>query len=271
MHLFSQARGRLRYDERWVRSCRTEQLDGLAVAGAAAGVFDLAGCLADGQRAAREALTAAGRSSRPTDDRLPAARRSPTCRPRRWCCGGCPDASGRGGHHPVRRPAARRHRRRHRPRRRRRPALHRAHQALHHHRHRARPGQDLRGHRHRDHRRTARRPGVRTPAPPRSGRRTPRSPSPRWPAATAAGCFDPERVTALHDWHVGAGRGVRGRRPVEAAPVLPAARRGHGGRRAARVRRRPHRRRHPGRLHARQDRRAGPGRRRCSSTGSTPT
>ena len=59
-----------------------------------------------------------------------------------------------------------------------------------------------------------------------------------------------------------AGRGVRGRRPVEAPALLPAARRGHGRRGAARMRRRAHRRRHPRRLHPRQDRRPGPGRRR---------
>ena len=35
-----------------------------------------------------------------------------------------------------------------------------------------------------------------TSAPPRSGRRTPRSPSPRWPDATAGALYDPERITA---------------------------------------------------------------------------
>ncbi len=70
--------------------------------------------------------------------------------------------------------------------------------------------------------------------------------------------FDPERVTALHEWHVGRRGGVRGRRSVEASPLLPAARRGHGGRGPPRVRRGPYRRRHPRRLHPRQDRRPGP-------------
>src|SRR5918997_1834519 len=72
VHLFSQARGRLRYDERLGAFLPGERLDGLAVTGAAAGLFDLAQCLADGQRVARAALTAltiapAG------EDRLPTA------------------------------------------------------------------------------------------------------------------------------------------------------------------------------------------------------
>src|ERR687894_115672 len=72
VHLFSQARGRLRYDETLGAFLPGEELDRLTVTGSAAGVFDLAGCLADGQRGARAALTAlaippAG------EDRLPAA------------------------------------------------------------------------------------------------------------------------------------------------------------------------------------------------------
>ncbi|MEV6495820.1 FAD-dependent oxidoreductase, partial [Actinoplanes sp. NPDC051633] len=51
VHLFSQARGRLRYDEVLGAFLPGEQLDGLVVAGAAAGVFDLAGCLAAGRAA----------------------------------------------------------------------------------------------------------------------------------------------------------------------------------------------------------------------------
>ena len=52
VHLFSQVRGRLRYDDRLGAFVPAEQLDGVAVAGAAAGLFDLAACLADGRRAA---------------------------------------------------------------------------------------------------------------------------------------------------------------------------------------------------------------------------
>ena len=71
VHLFSQARGRLRYDAALGAFLPGEALDGLTVTGSAAGVFDLAGCLAGGQRGARAALTAltippAG------EDRLPA-------------------------------------------------------------------------------------------------------------------------------------------------------------------------------------------------------
>ncbi|MGY1695494.1 2Fe-2S iron-sulfur cluster-binding protein [Geodermatophilus sp. SYSU D00814] len=72
VHLFSQARGRLRYDEDLGAFVPGEQLDGLAVAGSAAGVLDLAGCLADGQRQARVALTALAVAPA-GEDRLPAA------------------------------------------------------------------------------------------------------------------------------------------------------------------------------------------------------
>jgi sarcosine oxidase subunit alpha len=58
VHLFSQARGRLRYDEGLGAFLPGEELDGLSVTGSAAGVLDLAGCLADGQRVARAALAA---------------------------------------------------------------------------------------------------------------------------------------------------------------------------------------------------------------------
>ena len=51
----------------------------------------------------------------------------------------------------------------------------------------------------------------------------------------------PVRTTTIHAWHVDARGGVRGRRPVEAAVVLPARGRGHGRRRPARVRRRARR------------------------------
>jgi sarcosine oxidase subunit alpha len=60
VHLFSQARGRLGFDQALGAFGPAEALDDLAVAGAAAGVFDLAGCLADGNRVAREALTSLG-------------------------------------------------------------------------------------------------------------------------------------------------------------------------------------------------------------------
>ncbi len=59
----------------------------------------------------------------------------------------------------------------------------------------------------------------------------------------------------------GGGRGVRGRRAVAPTPPLPASRRGHDRRGAARVRGGAERGRDPRRLHPRHDRRAGPGRR----------
>ncbi|MCZ2820377.1 2Fe-2S iron-sulfur cluster-binding protein [Modestobacter sp. VKM Ac-2977] len=72
VHLFSQARGRLRYDEALGAFLPAEELDRLSVTGAAAGVLDLAGCLADGQRVARAALTALAVAP-PGEDRLPTA------------------------------------------------------------------------------------------------------------------------------------------------------------------------------------------------------
>jgi sarcosine oxidase subunit alpha len=80
VHLFSQARGRLRYDEVLGAFLPGESLDGLALSGAAAGVFDLAGCLADGQRVGREVLTALALEPAPTDP-LPTAAESETAHP----------------------------------------------------------------------------------------------------------------------------------------------------------------------------------------------
>ncbi len=71
VHLFSQSRGRLRYDETLGAFLPGERLDGLTVAGSAAGEFTLAGCLADGQRSAGTALAATG--FEPAAGTLPAA------------------------------------------------------------------------------------------------------------------------------------------------------------------------------------------------------
>jgi sarcosine oxidase, subunit alpha len=72
VHLFSQARGQLRYDEGLGAFLPGEELDGLTVAGSAAGLFEMAGCLASGQRAARTALATA--AIEPAgQDRRPAA------------------------------------------------------------------------------------------------------------------------------------------------------------------------------------------------------
>jgi sarcosine oxidase subunit alpha len=56
VHLFSQARGRLRYDDGLGAFVPGETLPGTSVAGAATGVLDLDGCLRDGARAALAAL-----------------------------------------------------------------------------------------------------------------------------------------------------------------------------------------------------------------------
>ncbi|WAM13560.1 2Fe-2S iron-sulfur cluster-binding protein [Rhodococcus sp. JS3073] len=56
VHLFSQARGKLRYDETLGAFVPGEDLDGVSVAGSANGVFDLDGCLRDGQTAGQSIM-----------------------------------------------------------------------------------------------------------------------------------------------------------------------------------------------------------------------
>ncbi|MGU3586766.1 2Fe-2S iron-sulfur cluster-binding protein [Rhodococcus sp. C26F] len=53
VHLFSQARGKLHYDENLGAFVPGEDLDGVSVTGSANGVFDLPGCLRHGHTAAR--------------------------------------------------------------------------------------------------------------------------------------------------------------------------------------------------------------------------
>jgi len=65
VHLFSQARGQLRYDEALGAFVPAEQLDGVSVAGAADGVFDLPGCLRGGREAAAAALSGLGFAASP--------------------------------------------------------------------------------------------------------------------------------------------------------------------------------------------------------------
>ena len=150
--------------------------------------------------------------------------------------------------------------------------LDRARQALHDDRHGRRPGQDV-GRRGLG--RSPRRSSARRSAPSacrRTGRRSSRSASPSSPAATAATSLDPIRTTPIHAWHVAARRGLRGRRPVEAAALLPAS---TASRWTTAVLREcavgADRGRGDGRHDPRQDRPPGPGRRRSSSTASTPT
>ncbi|RZK71941.1 MAG: FAD-dependent oxidoreductase [Rhodococcus sp. (in: high G+C Gram-positive bacteria)] len=56
VHLFSQARGKLRYDETLGAFVPGEDLDGVSVAGSANGVLDLDGCLRDGQTAGQSIM-----------------------------------------------------------------------------------------------------------------------------------------------------------------------------------------------------------------------
>ena len=88
VHLFSQVRGKLRYDETLGAFVPGEDLDGVSVAGSAHGVFDLAGCLRDGQAAGQSIMrdlgfTVADRTIDP--EPAPAIEQSTA----RWCCGGC--------------------------------------------------------------------------------------------------------------------------------------------------------------------------------------
>ena len=62
VHLFSQARGKLRYDPALGGFVPGEQLDRIGVAGAANGVMDLEGCLREGRDSAAAALTELGLS-----------------------------------------------------------------------------------------------------------------------------------------------------------------------------------------------------------------
>ena len=228
VHLFSQARGKLRYDPALGGFVPGEQLDGIGVAGAANGVMDLAGCLREGRDSAAAALSELGLSqaeSAPLPE-VPPAEAAP--RP-----GAVAGPRTRAGS--VRRRAARRHRRGCRTGGRRRHAFGRAHQALHHHRHRARPGQDLRGDRLGHHRRTARRAHRSVGHHHISAAYTP---------VAFAALAGRDRGSCLIRAHHGAARlacrrrcGVRGRRAVEERPrYYRRTRRRHGRRGAARMR-----------------------------------
>ncbi|GAB7067183.1 FAD-dependent oxidoreductase [Mycobacterium hodleri] len=65
VHLYSQVRGKLRYDDALGAFVPDEQLDGVDVVGAATGVFDLPGCLRGGRQAAESALTSLGFDAAP--------------------------------------------------------------------------------------------------------------------------------------------------------------------------------------------------------------
>jgi sarcosine oxidase subunit alpha len=63
VHLYSQARGELRYDGAIGAFVPYEALDGVSVVGSADGVFDLPGCLRSGRKAAASAVAALGFST----------------------------------------------------------------------------------------------------------------------------------------------------------------------------------------------------------------
>ncbi|MBB5912193.1 sarcosine oxidase subunit alpha [Nocardia transvalensis] len=68
VHLFSQARGALRYDDALGAFLPGAPLPGVSVAGAADGVFDLAGCLRSGRTAGAAAALELGFTPPPSDD-----------------------------------------------------------------------------------------------------------------------------------------------------------------------------------------------------------
>lgn len=67
VHLFSQARGKLRYDDNLGAFVPGETLDGVSVTGSANGVFDLQGCLRDGQHVGAAAVRNLGFTAPVTD------------------------------------------------------------------------------------------------------------------------------------------------------------------------------------------------------------
>ena len=171
------------------------------------------------------------------------------------------DGTRRRGRH-VRRPGTGRDRGRHPASAGRRADLDRARQAIHDDRHRQRPGQDRRGAGE-----CASRPrsSARSPARSasrRSARRTCRSRSRSSPGRDRGELHDPVRTTSDPAVARRPRGGVRGRRPVEAAALLPARRRVDGRRRPARGSGGSPFRGGDGRLDPRQDRPPGPGRRR---------
>ena len=81
MHLFSQAQGKLRFDEELATFVPEAPIEGQRVAGSARGVFALDGCLADGAAAGFEAAWLTGHGSRELL-LLPAAHEPPPSPPR---------------------------------------------------------------------------------------------------------------------------------------------------------------------------------------------
>ena len=260
VHLFSQARGALRYDESLGAFVPGEQLPGVSVAGSANGVFNLAGCLRDGQQAGAAAL---GQLGLPPAAPLQVVTEEDGESSQPVVLWRVPDVAHEDTQFvDVQRDATVADLAR---------AVRAGMRSIEHIKRYTTIGTAH------DQGKTS---GVIASGitaellgSPVENLGTTTFRPPYTPVAFAAlagrsrgRLFDPERVTALHDWHVDPRRGVRGCRAVETPALLPAARRGHGNRGAARVRRRTRQRRHPRRLHAGQDRRArAPTPRSCST------
>ena len=149
VHLFSQSRGKLVFDE-----ARQVFMPGASAqrersAGACNATFDLAGALAEGDAAGRAAAAAAGFAAPERAGLRRERRRCDDERRRRAAASRRPPRQG------LRRFPERRLRQGREPRGAGGHALDRAHQALHHDRHGDRPGQDLEHERARDRRRGA--------------------------------------------------------------------------------------------------------------------
>ena len=203
VHLHSQARGRLRYDDD-ARDVRSRRLAApIAPAGAANGRVDLAAALAEGHAVGIAAAARAGLSRRCLARTPPhaaavasGARREPLWSVR------APQKSAKA----LRRPAERRHRRRRRARRARRLSVGRASQALHDARHGHRSGQARQRRRHRAAGGGTRADRSRRSARRRSGRRTRRSTLGAFPGTDSRARTSSRRaIRAMHDWHVAHG------------------------------------------------------------------
>ena len=260
VHLYSQARGTLRYDE--ALATFVPDASPLPIVAARRGEWPLRSCRCLGRRPRRrDRRGRARRASRHPPIDVAAGREH---RDRTRCCRCGRYPARRKSGKALRRPAERRHGRRHRARGARRLSGGRASEALHDARHGHRPGQDQQHPRARAAGRAARRadPARRhddVPAALHAGHAWARS-----RATSAARDVEPTRYSAMHDWHVDARRALRQRGAVEAAALVSARRRVRGRRGEPRGAQRARQRRHRRRVHAGQDRAAGSRRRRAA-------
>ena len=247
VHLFSQSRGKLRWDEALQAFVPSVSAERERSAGACRGVYELADVLADG------AAAGAAAAPRPAVDAAPLRRRSASSAASRAYLGALPQARFAEPRQILRRLAARCDHARSGARHPRGLSVHRTRQALYHHGHGDGSGQDLESQRH-GHRRQE----------PREGR--PASGAHHLSHALHAGDLRQlrrhfarrfVRSGARHaDSRLGAGarRGIRECGAVEARALFSARRRGHACRGGARMPRGAQRLRHFRCLHARQDR-----------------